>query len=215
MAAVPGTPWSPRVPSLYPRSVSGTATRASRLPYTGDAEADRLLVEEPVALLIGFVLDQQVPLQRAFSAPRDLGRRLGTIQPAALLAMDPERVVEAFSTAPALHRFPRMMAGRVLEVCRVVVEEYGGDAARIWEGAGSGRQLHDRLRALPGVGEGKARTMVAVLGKQLGVRPAGWRDWLPDHLTLGDVSDEAELEAYQAQKRARRREARAGLGSGG
>jgi uncharacterized HhH-GPD family protein len=178
------------------------------LPYSGRPEADRLLVEDPMALLIGFVLDQQVQLQRAFSAPFDLRSRVGTITPAELLATDREQVLAAFAGPPALHRFPRMMAERVLELCRTIEVRFQGDPSRIWAGVDDAAQLRSRLTELPGIGPMKADTMMVVLGQQLGVRPKGWRQLLPTHPTLGDVRDADGLLAYQTMKRAHKRAAR-------
>ena len=147
------------------------------LHLTGDNEADAVLSRDPLALLIGMVLDQQVPLERAFSAPAELARRLGgSLDAAAIAAMDPDELAAVFKERPALHRFPGSMAARVQAVCRIVVEEYGGKADAVWKGARSGEELVDRLTALPGFGEQKARIFAALLGKQLGVRPAGWRE---------------------------------------
>ncbi len=142
---------------------------------SGDAAADELLSTDPLALLVGMVLDQQVPLEKAFRSPFELKERLGgTLDAAALASMDPDRLAEVFSARPALHRFPKSMARRVQEVCAVIVDEYGGDAAAIWTTASDGKQLLANLKALPGFGDQKARIFVALLGKQLGVRPSGW-----------------------------------------
>lgn len=172
------------------------------LPYTGDAEADALLARDPAALLIGFVLDQQVPLQKAFSGPLELRRRVGTIAPAELAAMDPETLEAAFRERPALHRFPGNMARRTQDLCAALVRDYGGDASRVWTEATDGRDLHARLIGLPGIGEMKAGTLVAILGRRFGIRPAGWEDVAPSHPTLADVDSPATLAAYQAGKRA-------------
>lgn len=179
------------------------------LPYTGDPEADRLLVSDPLALLIGFVLDQQVPLQKAFSGPLELRRRLGALDAAAIAAMDPDRLADVFRERPALHRFPGNMARRTQELCAVVAERYGGDAGRVWSEAADGRDLHERLLALPGIGPMKAGTLVAILGKRLGRAPAGWEAFAPGHMTLGDVDSPAALARYQAGKRAYKAELRA------
>jgi len=147
------------------------------LYLSGDPEADALLSEDPLALLIGMVLDQQVPLERAFSSPRDLRDRLGgQLDAGAIAAMDPAELAAVFSERPALHRFPASNAGRVQQLCQIIVDEYGGDAAQVWEGASSGAELLRRVRALPGFGEQKAKIFVALLGKQLGVRPKGWQE---------------------------------------
>ena len=131
--------------------------------------------------MIGMVLDQQIPLERAFRSPYDLQERLGApLDAAALAAMDPEALAEVFRTKPALHRYPSSMAKRVQEVCSVVVETYGGDAAAIWTRAGDGAELLANVAGLPGFGEQKARIFVALLGKQFGVRPEGWESSRPD-----------------------------------
>lgn len=180
-----------------------------RLPFTGDDEADRLLVEDPFALLVGFALDQQVPLQKAFSGPLELKRRVGTIEPAAIARMDPAELEEAFRTRPALHRFPGAMAKRTQELASLVEERYAGDASRLWLDAGDAEDLQRRLYELPGFGDMKVRTLLAVLGKQLGVRPAGIEKLLPGHMTLGDVDSSEKLAEYQEAKRARKAAMRA------
>jgi len=140
-------------------------------------EADKLVSEDPLALLIAMVLDQQIPLEKAFRSPLDLRDRLGrSLDAAEIAAMDPDRLAKIFATPPALHRFPASMAGRVQEMCRVVAEEYGGDAASVWTSAKTGDELLKRLKKLPGFGEQKARIFLALLGKQLGVRPKGWAE---------------------------------------
>jgi uncharacterized HhH-GPD family protein len=179
------------------------------LPFTGNPDADRLLAQDPLALLIGFALDQQVTVQKAFAGPFELHRRLGTLDAATLATMEYEPFEAAFRTPPALHRFPGNMAGRVRQLCAVVAEQYGGDAARVWTGAADARDLHARLMALPGIGEMKAGTIVALLGKRYGIKPAGWDEVVPDHPTLGDVDSAEALAEYQAGKRARKAEARA------
>lgn len=179
-----------------------TATRADRLHFTGDEEADRLLVSEPMALLIGFALDQQVPVQKAFSGPKVLLQRLGTLDARELAALDPERLEAAAKGPPAIHRFPGAMAKRVAELARFIVDTYDGDAARLWTDASDARDLQRRIAALPGFGDMKVRSLTAVLAKRLGVRPPGIEDVLPSHPTLGDVDSPAALAEYQAQKRA-------------
>ncbi len=139
-------------------------------------EANALLTSDPLALLIGMVLDQQVPLEKAFSSPYVLAQRLGHAPTAAELANhDPEALVTIFATPPALHRFPRAMAARVQEVCRVLVERFDGDAANLWAGVEDGAELLKRVASLPGFGKQKSQIFVALLGKQYGVEPAGWR----------------------------------------
>jgi uncharacterized HhH-GPD family protein len=177
-------------------------TFPDRLWFTGNEEADRLLVEEPLALLIGFELDQQVPLQKAFSGPLELKRRIGKLNAAAIAAMDPDKLEAAFRERPALHRFPGNMAHRTQELCVVIARDYDNDPASIWNGAKDGRELEKRLRDLPGFGEMKVKTVIAVLGKQLGVRPPGWEDVVSSHMTLGDVDSPESLKRYQDGKRA-------------
>jgi uncharacterized HhH-GPD family protein len=191
------------------RDYDPTMTTIDQLPFTGDPEADSLLVKDPLALLIGFVLDQQVPLQKAFSGPLELSRRIGGLDARAIAAMEPDRLDAVFRERPALHRFPGNMARRTQELVAAIVERYDGDAARIWTEAKDGRDLHERLLALPGIGPMKAGTLVAILGKQLGVAPAGWEAFAPAHMTLGDVDSPEKLATYQAGKRAMKAEQRA------
>jgi len=180
-----------------------TTTAASdRLFYTDDEEANRLIATDPMALLIGFALDQQVTVQKAFSGPMELKRRLGSIEPETLARTDPERLADLFRQRPALHRYPGAMAERVQALAQHIVDEYGGDAARLWSDAADGRDLAHRIGAVPGFGEMKVRGMLGVLIKRLGVRPPGWEDVLPTYPTLGDVDSAEALEEYQAKKRA-------------
>jgi uncharacterized HhH-GPD family protein len=178
------------------------STETDRLHFTGDDEADRLLVAEPMALLIGFALDQQVPVQWAFSAPKVLRDRLGTIDPSDLAAMDVSAVETAAKGPPAVHRFPAAMGRRVHELATYVERTYDGDAASIWTDASDGADLQRRIAALPGFGDMKVASLTAVLVKQLGVRPPGWEQVLPKHPTLGDVDSAQALADYQAKKRA-------------
>jgi uncharacterized HhH-GPD family protein len=178
------------------------ATGPATLPYSGIAEADRLNAADPNALLIGFVLDQQVTVQKAFAGPLEIRRRLGTLDPRKLAAMDAEKVRAAFATPPAIHRFPGAMAERVRALCALLAAEYGGDAARIWRDAESVDVIRQRLAKLPGIGPMKSRTILALLAKQFGVRPSGWEKAIPDFTTLADVTTPAELDEYQAGKRA-------------
>ena len=171
------------------------------LPFTGDDESDRLLAEDPFALLVGFALDQQVPVQKAFRAPLLLRQRLGTLDPAAIAARPDGEIARAFAGPPALHRFPQMMARRVAALAAAVSHDYGGDAAALWRGAADGRELAARLRALPGFGPMKVAVVIALLGRQFGVRPRGWEQEVPGHPTLGEVTTPEELLAYQAGKR--------------
>ena len=178
------------------------STDTDRLHFTGDDEADRLLVDEPMALIIGFALDQQVPVQWAFSAPKVLLERLGTLDATALAAMDVAAVEAAAKGPPAVHRFPAAMGRRVHELATYIAQTYDGDAGRIWTDASDGRDLQRRIAALPGFGEMKVASLSAVLIKQLGVRPPGWEEALPAHPTLGDVDSPEALADYQAKKRA-------------
>jgi uncharacterized HhH-GPD family protein len=140
-----------------------------------DPEADALISKDPLALLIGLVLDQQIPLERAFSSPLDLKKRLGgKLDVNQIATMDPDALAAVFSERPALHRFPAANAKRVQELCRIIVADYHGKAAEIWKKAASGDDLFKRLKALPGFGEQKARIFTGFLGKQLAVRPPGW-----------------------------------------
>ncbi|BCJ54882.1 (Fe-S)-cluster assembly protein [Actinoplanes sp. NBRC 14428] len=140
-------------------------------------EANELLNQDPLALLVGMVLDQQIPLEKAFSSPYVLAQRLGHPPTATELAgFDPDALVAIFAEPPALHRFPKAMAGRVQEVCRVIVGSYDGDAANLWREVADGRELVKRIAALPGFGKQKSQIFAALLGKQYGVRPSGWRE---------------------------------------
>ena len=185
---------------------------SDRLYLTGDDEADRLLVSEPMALIIGFALDQQVPVQKAFSGPKVLLDRLGSIDARHLATMDEAELEAAAKGPPAIHRYPSAMAKRVREVAAHIVQTYDGDAARIWTDASDGRDLQRRIGAIPGFGAMKVASLTAVLGKQLGIRPPGIEDVLPSHPTLGDVDSPEALARYQATKRAMKAEARAATG---
>ena len=184
-----------------------------RLHFTGDDEADRLLVTEPMALLIGFALDQQVPVQKAFSGPKVLLDRLGTIDARTLATIDDARLEAAAKGSPAIHRFPSAMAKRVRELATFVADTYDGDAARVWTDASDGRDLQRRLAALPGFGEMKVASLTAVLARRLDVRPPGIDEVLPTHPTLGDVDSAQALADYQAQKRAHKAAQRGASGS--
>ena len=181
-----------------------------------EPEANELLSRSPLALLIGMVLDQQVPLERAFSAPLDLVRRLGHEPTAAELAeFDPDRLAAIFSERPAMHRYPRAMAGRVQEMARIVVEQYDGDAALVWSSAGSGAELLKRVAALPGFGAQKAQIFVALLGKQLGVQPDGWREAAGafggegTRFSVADITDEVTLAEVRSYKQSLKAAAKA------
>jgi uncharacterized HhH-GPD family protein len=170
------------------------------LYFTGNDEADRLLASEPFALLVGFAIDQQVPVQTAFSGPLKVKQRLGTLDPGRIAATDPAKLLEAFREKPAVHRFPGAMAERVQQLARVVEDEYGGRAERVWTEAKGGSDLRARIGALPGFGEMKIKALSAVLAKRFGVESA--QEIAPNHPTLGDVDSPEALEEYQAKKRA-------------
>ena len=174
------------------------------LHFTGDAEADALLAQEPIALLIGFALDQQVPVPTAFSGPLKIRQRVGTLDAHTLAGTDLE---PAFREKPAVHRFPGNMAKRVRELAAVVDEEYGGDASRVWTEAKDGADLRRRIADLPGFGEMKIKALGAVLAKRFDVAVA--QDLVPNHPTLGDVDSAEALAEYQAKKRAHKAEMRA------
>ena len=179
-----------------------------QLYFTEDAEANSLLASDPLALLIGFALDQQVTVQKAFSSPLELKRRLGGRFDAEEIAgMDGTALEQVFREKPALHRFPGAMATRVQELCRTVVSDYGGDAASVWEGVADGDELRARIGALPGFGEMKIKALGSVLAKRFGIEAA--QALVPGHPTLGDVDSAEALERYQEQKRAHKAKLRA------
>jgi uncharacterized HhH-GPD family protein len=174
-----------------------------------DAEANELLSRSPLALLVAMLLDQQVPLERAFSAPHALVERLGHEPTAEELAdFNPEELAAVFAQRPALHRFPKAMAARVQELARLIVTTYDGEPAAVWLTASSGAELLKRISTLPGFGEQKAKIFVALLGKQLGVRPAGWREAAGSfgdegvYMSVADISDADSLARVRAHKQA-------------
>jgi uncharacterized HhH-GPD family protein len=177
-------------------------THPDRLHFTGNDEADALIAEEPLALLIGFVLDQQVPVQKAFSGPLELKRRLGSLEAAQIARADPGELDRIFREKPALHRYPGTMAERTQDLASAILSDYEGDAARIWTEAESGADLQERLLALPGIGPMKVRSLIAILVKRFGIRPPGWQEVMPEHHTLGDVDSPEALADYQEKKRA-------------
>lgn len=182
-------------------------TKPERLHFTGDAAADELIAQEPFALLVGFALDQQVPVQTAFTGPLKLKQRLGTLDPATIARTDPGRLDEIFREKPAIHRFPGTMAERVQDLAGAVVDEYGGHAERVWADATDADDLRRRLGSLPGFGKMKVMTLGAVLAKRFGVEAA--QGLVPGHPTLGDVDSAEALEDYQARKRAHKASMRA------
>jgi uncharacterized HhH-GPD family protein len=177
------------------------------LPFTDNPEANRLLGEDPLALLIGYALDQQITVQHAFNGPWELQRRLGHLDPARIASMDPAELEQVFRQRMALHRYPAAMAQRVAALCRVISAQYGGDATRIWREA--------RLLALPGIGPMKVSGLLAILSKRFGVELPGLAERLPTWPTLGDVDTPEALEAYQAKKRAYKAAMRAAGGESG
>ena len=184
-----------------------------------DDEANELLSRNALALLIAMLLDQQVPLERAFSAPRDLVRRLGHEPTADELAdFDPEALAAVFSERPALHRFPKAMAARTQELARLIVAEYDGDAAALWATAPSGDELLTRVSALPGFGAAKAKIFVALLGKQLGVRPPGWQAAAGpfgeegSYISVADIVDGESLGRVRSYKQTLKAAAKAKAG---
>ncbi len=144
------------------------------LAITGDPHADAVLTDDPFALLVGMMLDQQYPMEHAFRGPAKVLERFGTLDPAAIAAADPERFAELCATPPAVHRFPGSMAARMQQLAAIVAEQYDGDASGLWRDATSGRELLSRVSSLPGFGKQKSQIFVALLAKQLGVRPPGW-----------------------------------------
>ena len=183
-----------------------------------DPDANELLSRDPLALLIGMLLDQQVPLEKAFSGPRDLVRRLGHEPTAAELAgYDPDALAAVFSERPALHRYPRAMAARTQDLARLIVDRYDGDPAGLWTTANTGPELVRRIAELPGFGATKAQIFAALLGKQLGVRPPGWQEATGpfgqegSRVSVADITDSdslAEVRAYKQQRKAAAKAAR-------
>jgi uncharacterized HhH-GPD family protein len=188
---------------------------AVRMEWTGDAAADALVASNPLALLIGFCLDQQVPVEKAFMGPLVIRQRLGTLDARRLSRVDPSAFEAAFRERPAIHRFPASMARRVQALCAVIATEYGNDATRLWSGVAGAAELRRRLEGLPGFGAMKARIVLGVLAKHLGVRPDGWETLIPDYPTLADVRTVAERQEYQAGKRAWKASLRSSGGEGG
>ena len=170
------------------------------LYFTGNDEADLLIAEDPLALLIGFVLDQQVTVPTAFVGPLKLKQRLGRLDAAEIASIDPDQLADLFRERPAIHRFPGNMAKRTQELCAVVAEEYDGDASRVWRDAADTDDLKRRLDALPGFGEMKVKALASVLARRYGNAMA--EPLVPSHPMLGDVDSPEALTEYQAAKRA-------------
>ena len=180
----------------------------ARLQLTQDPVADTLLSEDPFALLVGMLLDQQIAMEVAFAGPRKIADRLGGLDARLIAEADPERFAAACAQTPAVHRFPGSMAKRVQDLAREIVKRYHGDTAGLWtEGDPDGAEVLRRLRALPGFGEQKARIFLALLGKQYGVTPKGWRAAAGDygrdgtHMSVADVVDKGSLDQVRAYKK--------------
>jgi uncharacterized HhH-GPD family protein len=187
-----------------------------KLQLVQDPEADALLEDNPFALLIGMLLDQQVPMESAFAGPKKIADRMGGVDAAEIADHDPDKFVALCSERPAVHRFPGSMAKRIQALARVIVDRYGGDAAAVWTaGDPDGAQVLARLRELPGFGDQKARIFLALLGKQYGVTPKGWREAAGDygkagaHLSVADVVDAGSLEKVRSYKKQMKAAARA------
>lgn len=179
------------------------------IPWTANEEANRLLASDGNALLIGFALDQQVTVQKAFEGPLVLRERLGHLDPARIADLDPEAFAAVCAERPAVHRFPKAMAARIQDLCAVLAERYGSDGSRVWREAADGADLVARLSALPGIGPLKVGSLTTLLHRQLGVDLPGLAELLPAHPTLGGVTTAEELAAYQSWKRAQKAAARA------
>ncbi len=179
------------------------------MPVTGNPDADRLLVEDPLALLLGMLLDQQVPMEWAFTGPFTLRERLGQLDAAEIAAMPVDDFVAVCREKPAIHRFPKSMGERIHAVCTDLVEQYDGDAEKIWAGERDAQVVHDRLRALPGYGEEKTKIFLAILAKRFGIEPEGWRamaapfsDDVPR--SVADISSEEALHEVRKWKKAQK-----------
>jgi uncharacterized HhH-GPD family protein len=194
--------------TAHPPASAGDARASEPFFLTGHREADELLAVDPLALIVGMLLDQQVAIEWAFAAPATLRTRLGDGWGAAAIATQPvDHIVGVFCAKPALHRFPAAMARRTHALCEIVVDTYGGDVSRIWADVASGADLVRRLRALPGFGPEKAKIFVALLAKRFGVRPAGWQEACApfgdgEPRTVADITSPETLAAVRAWKRA-------------
>lgn len=192
------------------------------LTLAQDADADAVLSGNPLALVIGMTLDQQFPMERAFASPALLQQRLGApIEARRIAEYDTDELVAIFTGPPALHRYPRSMAERVQTLCRAVVDDYDGDVERIWTGAATGKEVFTRLNELPGWGKQKAQIFTALLGKQCGVAPAGWRDAAGSYgdegsrRSIADVLDPTTLAEVREFKQAQKKAAKASSGQKG
>ncbi|MFX4285517.1 HhH-GPD-type base excision DNA repair protein [Janibacter sp. G349] len=191
---------------------------ATTLRIAQDETADELLSSDPFALLLGMLLDQQFPMERAFAGPAKVKERFGSLDPAKIAAADPEKFADLCATPPAVHRYGRSMAGRIQAVAEVVRDDYDGDVTRIWTSTDDPAEIVKRLKALPGFGDQKARIFAALLGKQLGVQPAGWREAIGPYAEEGsrrsvaDVTDETSLQEVRDYKKAAKAKAKAAKG---
>ncbi len=183
-------------------------TSPAKLCVAQDPQADQLLAEDPFALLVGMALDQQIPMEVAFAGPKKIAERLGGLDPRLIADYDPEQFAALCAQTPAVHRFPGSMAKRIQDLAREVVETYGGETAALWtSGDPDGAEVLRRLRALPGFGEQKAKIFLALLGKQYGVTPRGWRAAAGDygkagaHMSVADVVDKESLDQVRAYKK--------------
>lgn len=191
----------------------------AQLHLVGEAEADRLLSDNPFALLVGMMLDQQIPMEVAFDGPRKLADRLGEVSPGRIAEMDVEQFVDVCATPPAVHRFPASMGRRLHDLAGAVVRDYDGDAQALWtQGQPDGREVLKRLKALPGFGEQKARIFLALLGKQRGLQAPGWQQAAGDYgspearMSIADVVDEESMAQVRAWKREKKAAAKATQG---
>ena len=183
---------------------SPPAPPKTSLALTGNDEADALLATDPLALVIGMVLDQQIPLERAFRSPFELRERLGgSLDAGAIASMDPDALAEIFGAKPALHRFPSSMARRVQDVCRLIMDTYDGDAAAIWTSAANGKELLAHVKALPGFGVQKARIFIALLGKQMGLHTPGWQQVSTPFSRPGTFQSVADIDSPAALTKVR------------
>lgn len=195
---------------------------STSLHLVGETEADRLLTDDPFALLVGMLLDQQIPMEVAFAGPRKLHERMGEVSPQRIAATDPEAFVAVCAEPPAVHRFPRSMGQRVHDLAAAIVAEWEGDTASIWSrGEPDGAEVLKRLRSLPGFGDQKARIFLALLGKQCGLQAPGWREATGDYgregarMSIADVVDEESMAQVRAWKKERKAAAKAATAARG
>ena len=187
-----------------------TVTPPDSLPWTNHPDADQLLATDSLALLIGMLLDQQFPMERAFFGPWLLQERLGrSLDAGEIAGWDPEELAAVFRGPPAIHRYPTSMAKRTQALCQTLVDAYGGEAERLWNEAEDGRELYRRLKSLPGFGEMKSRVFVGILGKRMGVRPPGWDEECARHPSIADVAHWEDVAELRAMKREMKKAAKA------